>query len=80
MRNPNCVGDCRFKLPYFALQLNHLDEKLAEKLPPTDVRFRPDQRLFEEGYCAAVSCPAKACLATTETTWACSYGTNHMVC
>jgi len=33
----------------FALQLNHLPEQLREHLPPTDVRFRPDQRALEQG-------------------------------
>ena len=33
----------------FALNLNHLDDELAENLPPTDSRFRPDMRAFENG-------------------------------
>jgi len=33
----------------FALQLNYLPEVLRDKLPPTDSRLRPDQRLLEEG-------------------------------
>jgi hypothetical protein len=30
-------------------RLNQLPEELAEVLPPTDARFRPDVRLLEEG-------------------------------
>ena len=33
----------------FALQLNYLPDSLKEKLPPTDSRFRPDQRALENG-------------------------------
>ncbi|KAI1902491.1 hypothetical protein AGOR_G00045310 [Albula goreensis] len=33
----------------FAIQLNELDPSLRPLLPPTDTRFRPDQRLLEEG-------------------------------
>ncbi|XP_037776656.1 oxysterol-binding protein-related protein 6-like [Penaeus monodon] len=33
----------------FAIELNELDEDQAKYLPPTDTRFRPDQRLVEEG-------------------------------
>ncbi|TRY65709.1 hypothetical protein DNTS_005556 [Danionella cerebrum] len=32
-----------------AIQLNELEEGLRPLLPPTDTRFRPDQRLLEEG-------------------------------
>lgn len=42
-----------YKLYYgftqFAIELNELDYLLAKCLPPTDTRFRPDQRLLEEG-------------------------------
>lgn len=33
----------------FAVELNELDPTLKPLLPPTDTRFRPDQRLLEEG-------------------------------
>ncbi|XP_030644970.1 oxysterol-binding protein-related protein 3a [Chanos chanos] len=33
----------------FAVELNELEESLKASLPPTDTRFRPDQRLLEEG-------------------------------
>lgn len=33
----------------FAVELNELDMEQARFLPPTDSRFRPDQRLLEEG-------------------------------
>ncbi|KAJ0055149.1 hypothetical protein NL108_011183 [Boleophthalmus pectinirostris] len=33
----------------FAVELNELDAALRPLLPPTDTRFRPDQRLLEEG-------------------------------
>jgi hypothetical protein len=33
----------------FAIELNELNPELIEFLPSTDSRFRPDQRLFEEG-------------------------------
>lgn len=33
----------------FALNLNYLDDELAENLPPTDSRFWPDMRAFENG-------------------------------
>lgn len=33
----------------FAIQLNELEDGLKPLLPPTDTRFRPDQRLLEEG-------------------------------
>ena len=33
----------------FTLQLNHLPPALKNKLPPTDSRFRPDQRALEVG-------------------------------
>lgn len=33
----------------FAIELNELDPQMAKLLPPTDSRFRPDQRLLEEG-------------------------------
>jgi len=33
----------------FAIELNELDSDLKKQLPPTDTRFRPDQRLLEAG-------------------------------
>jgi len=33
----------------FAIELNEITPDIANKLPPTDTRFRPDQRLYEEG-------------------------------
>ena len=33
----------------FAIELNDLEPSLIPLLPPTDSRFRPDQRLLEEG-------------------------------
>lgn len=33
----------------FAVELNELDPAMRALLPPTDTRFRPDQRLLEEG-------------------------------
>lgn len=33
----------------FAIELNELTPELVKVLPPTDTRFRPDQRLLEEG-------------------------------
>lgn len=33
----------------FAIELNELTEQDRVSLPPTDTRFRPDQRLLEEG-------------------------------
>lgn len=32
----------------YALQLNLLSDSLAKKLPPTDTRFRPDVRFWEQ--------------------------------
>nr|ABF22369.1 oxysterol-binding protein-like protein 3 [Takifugu rubripes] len=33
----------------FAMELNELEPSLRLRLPPTDTRFRPDQRFLEEG-------------------------------
>ncbi|XP_063237836.1 oxysterol-binding protein-related protein 6-like isoform X2 [Bacillus rossius redtenbacheri] len=33
----------------FAMELNELDEDMSKYLPITDTRFRPDQRMLEEG-------------------------------
>lgn len=38
-----------FNLTPFVLTFNHLDDKLKPWLPPTDSRFRPDQRAMEDG-------------------------------
>lgn len=38
-----------FNLTPFVLTFNHIDDKLAPHLAPTDSRFRPDQRAMEEG-------------------------------
>ena len=38
-----------FNLTPFVLTFNHIDDKLAPWLAPTDSRFRPDQRAMEEG-------------------------------
>ncbi|XP_028966306.1 oxysterol-binding protein-related protein 6 [Galendromus occidentalis] len=45
----------------YAMQLNELDPDEADKLPITDTRFRPDQRLLENGDIAAAEA-AKAAL------------------
>ncbi|XP_030064722.1 oxysterol-binding protein-related protein 6 [Microcaecilia unicolor] len=39
----------------FAIELNELDPVLSDLLPSTDARFRPDQRLLEEGTLEAAS-------------------------
>ncbi|XP_061568067.1 oxysterol-binding protein-related protein 7-like isoform X2 [Cololabis saira] len=49
---PNGVPDDNFKFYGFsryARELNELTPDLKDVLPPTDTRFRPDQRLLEEG-------------------------------
>ena len=33
----------------YAMNLNHLTERMRDELPPTDSRFRPDQRALENG-------------------------------
>jgi len=33
----------------FAVELNEITPDIKDKLPPTDTRFRPDQRLYEDG-------------------------------
>ncbi|XP_050730944.1 oxysterol-binding protein-related protein 3-like isoform X4 [Eriocheir sinensis] len=42
-----------FGFTRFAMELNELDEDQAKYLPPTDTRFRPDQRYLEEGNMSA---------------------------
>ena len=44
---PNC--DLYYGFGYFAIQLNELLEGQNLELPRTDCRFRPDQRLLEDG-------------------------------
>ncbi|CAM8885383.1 unnamed protein product [Rhodiola kirilowii] len=43
------VNVTRYNLPSFAITLNEITPALQEKLPPTDSRFRPDQRHLENG-------------------------------
>ncbi|XP_051519745.1 oxysterol-binding protein-related protein 7-like isoform X1 [Myxocyprinus asiaticus] len=38
-----------FGFSQYARELNELTPGIKDKLPPTDTRFRPDQRLLEEG-------------------------------
>jgi hypothetical protein len=38
-----------YNLTKFAMSLNYLPETLVGKLPPSDCRFRPDLRAYEEG-------------------------------
>ena len=33
----------------FAIELNELTDELHDEIPPSDSRFRPDQRLLEHG-------------------------------
>ena len=42
-------ADLMYGFNSYTLQLNLMTEQLKEKLPPTDSRFRPDLRLWEEG-------------------------------
>ncbi|XP_072117885.1 oxysterol-binding protein-related protein 6 isoform X1 [Mobula birostris] len=42
-------SDMYYGFTRFAIELNELDPMMKEFLPPTDVRFRPDQRYLEEG-------------------------------
>ncbi|XP_047216065.1 oxysterol-binding protein-related protein 6-like isoform X1 [Girardinichthys multiradiatus] len=49
---PNVQPDDHFRyygFSRYARELNELNAKLKDVLPPTDTRFRPDQRLLEEG-------------------------------
>ncbi len=36
-------------MTHHSLQLNYLPNWMKDKLPPTDSRFRPDQRALENG-------------------------------
>uniref|UniRef100_A0A8D0CXY9 Oxysterol-binding protein n=1 Tax=Sander lucioperca TaxID=283035 RepID=A0A8D0CXY9_SANLU len=48
--NPMPVDhDQYYGFTQLAVELNELDSTLRPLLPPTDTRFRPDQRLLEEG-------------------------------
>ena len=46
--NPRPAG-IPFNLTPYAITFNHIDDKLAPWLAPTDSRLRPDQRAMEEG-------------------------------
>ncbi len=39
----------QYNFSKFTLQLSLVSDQLKEKLPPTDTRFRPDQRALEVG-------------------------------
>lgn len=43
------MWDHLYHLSLFGIQLNYLDDHLASLLPPTDSRFRQDQRALENG-------------------------------
>uniref|UniRef100_A0A8D0HBC8 Oxysterol-binding protein n=1 Tax=Sphenodon punctatus TaxID=8508 RepID=A0A8D0HBC8_SPHPU len=56
--SPNCIWRANtmpkdyeqwYGFTQFALELNELDLQTRPLLPPTDTRFRPDQRFLEEG-------------------------------
>ncbi|KAI9471201.1 Oxysterol-binding protein 3 [Coemansia sp. RSA 989] len=38
-----------YNFGYFTMRLNELVPETSQDLPPTDTRFRPDQRAYEEG-------------------------------
>ena len=42
-------ADYMYGMTQYALQFNHLPDSLKPYLPPTDCRFRPDQRALENG-------------------------------
>ncbi|ORX77103.1 Oxysterol-binding protein [Anaeromyces robustus] len=44
---PNCEDQYGFG--QFTVELNEITPDIKDKLPPTDTRFRPDQKLYEEG-------------------------------
>ena len=49
---PNFYPDdskAQYGMNIFSLQLNLLSNELISKLPPTDSRFRPDLRAWENG-------------------------------
>uniref|UniRef100_A0A7N0ZXI2 PH domain-containing protein n=1 Tax=Kalanchoe fedtschenkoi TaxID=63787 RepID=A0A7N0ZXI2_KALFE len=48
-KNTPPVNVTRYNLTSFAITLNEITPGLQEKLPPTDSRFRPDQRHLENG-------------------------------
>eukprot|EP01135_Chromosphaera_perkinsii_P001089 Nk52_evm39s158 gene=Nk52_evmTU39s158 len=43
-------SDAQYNMTQFAMTLNELEPGHRSKLPPTDSRFRPDQRLYEDGH------------------------------
>jgi len=43
----NCERQYHFTK--FAINLNYINDKIKQAIPPTDSRLRPDQRLMEEG-------------------------------
>ncbi|XP_057211146.1 oxysterol-binding protein-related protein 6-like isoform X1 [Triplophysa rosa] len=56
--NPQCIWKPNsqpedyfnyFGFSQYARELNELTDDIKDKLPPTDTRYRPDQRLLEEG-------------------------------
>lgn len=49
MEPRHSLWDHSYHLTLFGLQLNYIDEHLAQLLPPTDSRFRTDQRALENG-------------------------------
>ncbi|CAM8877680.1 unnamed protein product [Rhodiola kirilowii] len=48
-KNPPPLNVTRYNLTSFAITLNEITPGLQEELPPTDSRFRPDQRHLENG-------------------------------
>lgn len=42
--------DLYYGFTRFAMELNELDPELEKILPPTDTRFRPDQRFVSASY------------------------------
>ncbi|XP_026144113.1 oxysterol-binding protein-related protein 3-like isoform X3 [Carassius auratus] len=58
LSNPRCIWKPNpqpddyfdyYGFSQYARELNELTPDIKDKLPPTDTRFRPDQRLLEEG-------------------------------
>lgn len=44
-----CDDESKYFFTEFVMNLNNFNEKMKYKLPPTDSRFRPDQRALEQG-------------------------------
>ena len=42
-------SELQFNFSKFAVNANHLSTEMLAKVPPTDSRFRPDQRAYENG-------------------------------